>query len=437
MITHARLGWRLELALGAPGAVWNVDNWNESYWSDTDVEWVDVTDTVLEVLQTDHGRQTFDELVLAGTCDILVDNANGQYNPDDGPGDLPGDLTIAPGRWLRLCTVTDSGDTVAVTTGDTWEASAVPGQTWTVTGAGTTIIDDYRLAHNVLTGRLDIIQEQYLMGGSDSVAVLTASDFAALLASDEEPQRPAPIGVGDLTSERVTRILDRAGWPEAWRDIQDGTYTMIGTDLDSNRLTLIQQAAQAELGAFLFDGVTATFKASGWLETDTRSTTIQAYIGRGDPGDPRPVAATTIRSGRLVRNDVQLSTSDGLKVRIIDAASKSFNGPRKWSQSGYQNDTEADLEAIAGAIIDAYAGDPAAYQRLRTVTVTADNGDYVAANTIASLELGDLVQVDLPLTLLGWSIQTWAHVSGVNWSARGRDWTCILRLDESRAGVPT
>ena len=121
--------------------------------------------------------------------------------------------------------------------------------------------------------------------------------------------------------------MDRIEWPSSARDIQTGAHNVQTSTLENTTLEEIQIAAEAEGGAFFAakDGK-ATFKHRDWLDTDTRSTVIQGYIGYDDvpTGEQSAQYIDVQTSWELARvyNDIQFQRDGGTLQQAEDEASQ-------------------------------------------------------------------------------------------------------------------
>lgn len=395
----------LGLATQTGSDVWDTGTWGTATWAATSPVYVDVTEHVLG-FTCKYGRTRFDERMKTGNARITFDNAEGWFNPDAGE-DFNESLALRPGRWIRLSAVRDTDNAQW----DLWE------------------------------GYVYSIEERYTNGGSDSITVVDAFDFAGLMAQHDEPAQSAA-GSGELSGARVHRVLDEfgpvdGGWP--WRDVAGGLHTMQSTTLAQNLLEEAQRAADADNGAFFFRNRYATFRPFDWLTNQEyeRSQEVQLYPGRGSTGDPEIIDAETEWTAQVIRNDVQMSRDGGSAQRSQDTTSQGIYGRHSWHRLDLQNDTDADVSDIADAILAAYAYD---YQRLKAVTIVPTTGtttpDLLAVTAMLDMRLGDLVSVDVDLGPRGWSYTTEAHVMGIQFDVAPAFWSMTLRLDQSVRGNP-
>jgi hypothetical protein len=379
---------------GAPAvwdsAIWDTDEWGGNEPSDT--YWYDVTDWALAV-QTSRGKDRFEDQMRTGTFAVLLDNQEGLWNPIVGQvGTLP---ALRPGRWFRL----------ESTTGGEWEP--------------------------VFTGYIDSITDEYSSGGFDVNTRIAGYGFAGVLQMDNLPRLSTPVGGGELTSERVNRILDTLS-PTTWsnREIQTGVATMLESTLERSNLEEILTAAEAEGGVYFHSKESyPVFKARDWLVTDPRSTTVQARIG-GPISQIHPLQFGVDWSAQRIYNDVQLAREGGVEQRATEQASIDRYFRRTFRRTGYQNDSDADVLALAERFLGAFAWD-----RIRVETADLWPRDNAEAATALELEIGDLAEVTVS-TGAGWAYTTRAHIFRIDHMLTASDWRMELRLDDAQTGIP-
>jgi len=134
----------------------------------------------------------------------------------------------------------------------------------------------------------------------DSEVSVPCTDGFKVMGSIDRVALGAPVGVGELSGARITRILNSIGWPIGERVIGTGGSTVQGTTLADNGLTELFLVSDSELGEFYMDASgLATFRSRSALFSDTRSVNVQADFGDGGTG-----------AGELPYHDVVISYDD-------------------------------------------------------------------------------------------------------------------------------
>jgi hypothetical protein len=150
-------------------------------------------------------------------------------------------------------------------------------------------------------------------------------------------------GIAADTGARIRDILLRAGWyTSAERNvISTGNSQLQGTTLGADPLSLMQIAADSEIGQLYVNGSGAVvFRARRDLLTDARSNTVQAVFG-DLPGTVQ-AAGTELAYAAVARasddttiaNDVQATRLGGTPQEVRDAASiAKYLFPRTYARS--------------------------------------------------------------------------------------------------------
>ena len=204
--------------------------------------WVDISTDVRSFTTTISRSRTLG-MFPPGTATFNLDNRTGKYTPLNSSSPYYG--TILPGRHVRMRAK------YSATEYDVWYG----------------IVEDWG--------------DSYPQA-KDGIATVTAYQPSRLLAGYRGDTGSALVGVGELTSARVSRILTAAGW-SLGSTVETGLATMQGSDLTSDALTGITDAVEVELGAFWIDpNGSAQFESRYALEANSRSNSSQATFGPAD-----------------------------------------------------------------------------------------------------------------------------------------------------------
>ena len=404
LVTPRQLGgiveFQTEIALGLESVenagIWGPDVneglWDTAVWNANEPYWIDVT-TLSIMANTNRGRDRWEQRFRTGSASTLLDNQDGILSLSTGQ---LGPLPLRPGRWWRL-------------------NGRLSGETEWIP---------------LFTGQIDTMADKYSQGAASINSQWTLLDFFARFAIDDPPALESPVGSGELTSNRVTRILDLMGWPEDFRDIQLGVNTMQSTTLAQNRQEEMATAADAEGGA-LFIGPTGqvVFKAKGWLENDPRSQAPQLFAGA--PGDNvQVIGASTDWSTARVRNDVRMSRKGGTEQRVTDGQSESLYGPRTFQRYDLENDNDAAVLELANAYLAAFRWDR---PRLETVSLYPLNS--AGALEMMQLQLGDRARIRIS-TMPGWNYTGEYYVNRISHAVTNDDWNMSIRVDDTDLAPP-
>lgn len=395
-IVEFQVSLAVGLASVEDAGIWGPDPneglWDTSVWNASAPFWIDITALSL-MANTNRGRDRWEQRFRTGSASSLLDNQDGLLSLSTGN---LGQLPLRPGRWWRL-----RGRVVGVTD----------------------FIDLY-------IGQIDTMADKYTDAAASINSLWSLLDFFARFTIDDPPALETPVGAGDLTSERVTRVLDVMEWPEELRDIQTGVNTMQSTTLAQDRLEEMATAADAEGGALFISGDgLVTFKANEWLLNDPRSQTPQMFAGA--PGNNvQVIAASTDWSTSRVRNDVRMARKGGTEQRVVSGQSQTLYGPRTFQRYDLENDSDAAVLALANAYLDAFQWDR---PRLETVGLYPLNS--AGATEMMQLQLGDRVRIQIS-TIPGWSYTGEYWVNRISHGVTNDDWNMSIRVDDTDLSPP-
>ncbi|MBT2213455.1 hypothetical protein [Actinomadura sp. NEAU-AAG7] len=162
-----------------------------------------------------------------------------------------------------------------------------------------------------------------------SECTVTATDAFKVLAGIDRPALTTPVGTGETTGARITRVLDSAQWPTADRVLATGDSAVQATTLEGAALGEMQTATDAELGELYIDaGGRVVFRHRTALLTETRSAEPQALFGDGG-GVELPYQDLDIATDdSTFFNTVRVTRSGGTEQVATDTASQTLYYPR-------------------------------------------------------------------------------------------------------------
>lgn len=236
--------------------------------------------------------------------------------------------------------------------------------------------------------------------GDYAELTLSASDAFKVLAGRNLPTVTTE-GTNADTGARIKDILLRAGWYTSAEKnkIDTGNSLLQGTTLGRDALSLMQQAADSEIGQLYIDGTGAVvFRARHALMADSRSNTVQAVFG--DSPDTVHPAGTELAVSKINRtsddttivNDVQATRDGGSSVQeVTDAASiTKYLFPRTFSRSDLLLQTDGDALAWAQWVL--YIGRNGE-NRFESITVNPLADEPNLWPQVLGRDVGDRIQV--------------------------------------------
>ena len=295
-----------------------------------------------------------------------------------------------------------------------------------VTAGGTT--------YDVFRGYVDAWPPVWSVDNNDTVEISLVDAFAwlALQVADLDLAE-------QLSSARVTALLDAAGWPAGRRDIDTGRVTVEAFAQDSaNLLRVMEDTVDAEVGdLFVAPNGDVTFK----YRHARFDSTVSATFG---PDDIKIGSMAPAWDTSWITNTARVELSDGTVQDYTDAASETAYGKRSLSARDLPL-RSAEAEAVAMWEVDRFADPHLWIDRSRRLRPSHGCrlrrwgegvwGDGVwgggvsesATPALLSLRIGNTVQVkDTPEA--GSALDEQLCVERITHSFTSTDWTTELDL---------
>lgn len=268
--------------------------------------WTDITDDV-QSLSIRRGRSREFSDIETGTMSLVLDNSTGDYDPTNLSGRfvVGGVTQVKPLKQIRVTAI--------------WLG-----------------ISYYLYRGYVEDFDIDLNEEQTTLSCVDALSFLGQQMLVTT----------AGVGAGELTSARVTRILDAAGFPSSLRAIETGQENIVATTYGDYALNLLNETARTEAGVFFV-------AANGYVTFHDRH---QRYVTLSGS----PTLALTDAAGAVAEYfDIQVqygasqignvfvgSRSGGSNVTVSDSTSVTNYGARTPSEvnvSGLGLQTDAEV----------------------------------------------------------------------------------------------
>lgn len=264
-------------------------------------------------------------------------------------------------------------------------------------------------------------------GVVDELAVydyaLTAARIAAHAAAVTTPWD------GDLPGERIERVLDAIGWPDALRDIDTGVTVLQPAELDMTALEHIQKVALTELGVVYMT-------ADGILRFEARSETVnQPVVAEFSDaaGTDLPITYSAPElTDEDIRNDITVSRLDGVAQTARDATSIAAYQVSSYTVEGLYHDDDEHSRYLAQFLLDAYK-DPVERVRSMTVNPYRDPDDLWPA--ILGLELTDRVTLEETPQHVTPAVTRTLVVEGISHTFGPKSWETALDVSENTAAT--
>ena len=222
---------------------------------------------------------------------------------------------------------------------------------------------------------------------------------------------------GDLTSTRVSQILDQISWPASMRSIETGLTTVqANPNTATTALSAAQKCELVEFGAFYVD-------ASGSFVFKNRTTTSTSVSGTprvfNDNGSNlHYFNADWVLNDVLVYNQASVTRTGGSAQVVVDAASVTKYFAHSYNQTATMFNSDADALNYATMYIASRAE-----TSIRCDALILDLYYPDDAMVLAALELDFFDPVTISTTQPGGSILTKTlQVFGVNYQISPNSW---------------
>lgn len=281
-------------------------------------------------LTTKRGRQNELGQFVGGTLSLLLSNADNRFNPNNTSSpyyDSTNSITkIQPFKVVKVSATYDSVNYV------------------------------------IFRGFLDTIPVSFPALGSDSVVQFNCVDAFKIFNGQTLESSGWILGTAgfselgvstvlayedetELSSARVSRILDTIQFPSSLRDINTGVHQVIGQDVNSDVLSALRQCEVAENAQFFIskDGK-ATFRNREYKLSNAKATTVQATF-TNDGSDLPYTDVKTSFDVNEVRNVYKWTRSGGSEQSVSDATSVQRYRPRTSTQSTI-NTSDSEVKSI-------------------------------------------------------------------------------------------
>lgn len=265
--------------------------------------WVDITDSFIDGLSIDRGRNRSVDLFTAGRASFRLDNRDRTFDPFNSDSPFFGNLT--PMRPARITAVVGTSE-VRLFSG---------------------FVTDWVL--------------RYERGLDAWVEVECVDAFVGFAADVLAPV--TPVGASEKAGARIGRVLNASNWGPQ-RNLSTGTFDLAETELGRNALVEMQESAAGDAGLLFMsrDGV-VTFK----VPTDVFAGPPDVTFVQANTTQPgvRYVKTEVTSAAELLFNVVNV-TWDGGTVSRTDAGSVAEYLPRTLTiQTVLENESDAELTA--------------------------------------------------------------------------------------------
>lgn len=323
----------------------------------TSPTWTNVTPWGRRGITTRRGSSRVESPIIryeAGTASAALNNTDRRFDPTNlaGPYVSGGRSQVTPMRPIRIRA--------------TWDS----------------------ITYDVFRGFVDLWDVDWVADLYSEVTVRATDGFKVL----RNRKRPAvtPVGAGENTGARITRILDSAGWSATDRVIATGNSTLQATDLEGDALSELQAAAESEIGELYIDAAgRVVFRNRHALLLDTRSNTVQATFG-DPPTVAAPCEARINTDDATLYNEIRVQRTGGVEQLVGDAASQAEFLTRTYQASDLLLEDDSIVANYAGWILYV-SKDPEV--RFDTLVIHAHAAPATMFPLVLGREIGDRIKI--------------------------------------------
>ncbi|MDX3101761.1 hypothetical protein [Nonomuraea angiospora] len=259
-----------------------------------------------------------------------------------------------------------------------------------------------------------------------SEVTVTATDGFKVLRNKRRPA-VTPVGAGETTGARVTRILDSAGWPAADRVIATGNSTLQATDLEGDALAELQAAVESEIGELYVDAAgRVVFRGRQAILTDSRSNTVQATFGTA--GVFTPARAKLNTDDATLWNEVRAQREGGVEQLLGDSASQAEFQTRTFQASSLMLETDTIVAGYAGWILYV-SREPEV--RFDSIEIHAHADPDTLFPLVLAREIGDRIRIIRRPSGGGSPIQRDVFIRGISHVTTGATWITTWNLQSA------
>ena len=335
--------------------------------------WTDISEYVRS-FATRRGRSNELAEFVSGSCEINLSNADNRFNPSQTTYyyDSANSRTkIQPLKRIRISAIYSS------------------------------------TTYRIFEGYLSSIPVVFTAGGADSIVKFTASDAFKIFQSSQLDGTTWRLGqtgfteLGtstrlsyedeqELSSERVSRILNTIGYPTNRRDILTGTYEVISQANTTNVLTALKECAQAENGQlFIGKDGSLVFRNRAYRLSNTKAVNVQGTFSNTGSDLPYTNVSTSFDDNEII-NLYEWTRKDGTIQYKADADSIQRYRPKE-SNVTTINVSDADVLSIIEQKIA-----QTALPIVRVDNLTINPKDDVSLWTqVLDREFGDRIKVKI------------------------------------------
>jgi hypothetical protein len=307
-----------------------------------------------------------------------------------------------------------------------------PGCTWSGTANNSSSSRPATFTFPLFSGRVDQWNITWVADVESEVSVPCTDAFKVLGANIRLPV--APVGAGESSSARVTRILDGISWPAGDRLISTGDSTVQATTLEGDVLSELQLVTDSELGELFVDGQgRVVWRNRQFAMSQTTSTNVQARFGDGGDaqGEIQYDDVTLSNDDSQLVNQVRATRVGGVQQSVEDAASIADFLTHTFERSDLL--LNSDPEALSWAQWILYQSkDPELRFDTLRIKPQKDQWESILFPLVLGFEIGHRLLVRRRPVGAGTSlVEREVFIRGIEFQIEQYDWTVVYTLQSA------
>ncbi len=355
--------------------------------------WRDISAYVLTI-ETDLGRE-WESDEYSSSLTLVLKNTDGRFSQ----ANTSGPYSSAGVSWIYALT--------PIRVRSTWD--------------GTT--DDLGF------GYADDWIDTYPASGYNAISTVPCQGSWSALAAYTPGVESAPVGEGEMSGARISRLATSAGWALS-TSIDTGLAAMQATTLSSNVWQEMNLVARSEGGVVYADASgTLVFEDRASLITKSRSTTTQVWfgndVGLGEVPFSEPVPTSSARS---IVNQLDYSAPGGEVQSVSDATSITRYRARRRTVSDLVCLADVDVRAVAELDLARFKDSE---YRFRQLTIDPVVFPTVMWPHACGRQIRDRATIYVDVPVSGQSITADAFIEGIRHSISVIDATWLTTFSFS------
>lgn len=323
---------------------------------------------------------------------------------------------------------------------DNWDGRFTPGQTaGTYSSGGVSFVRPRvgvrvratwsATTYGLFRGAVTSWQDVWNAEGHDTRSVISCTGLSSILAAWVGSD-VAPVGAGERSGARVSRILTAASAAPFGTSLATGNVTLDATTLAGDGMSQVLDVVDCEGSggaAFWYDGDgVAVFEGRDALVVNARSTTSQVTFSDGSVYFRE---AAPVSDDDLIRNRVVMQREGAVSAQLAeDATSQGLHGIRSYARSGLP--LQYDTDVLGAAELNLLRWKDPDF-RLASLTIDPAQAPSLMWPHALGRKIRDRVTVSATPARSGIAVAGDAFIEGISHVFSTHDWSTRFQLSSA------